>query len=344
MKRIFNLILSFIITASLLSCGRISQPPKGSESGSSSSGGSQSESKSEEKLDKKEGQNTVEGYLTALVLRDDKEVKNFYSTKLKQQVVSIAPVQEPHPNGYKMDTMEDKEGKLEGKATVYSISTGTPYFASDESTITVVKEKGSYVIDKIEKSKSTEVIEKDKSLFMKKEGEIKGKEIIKLDDLPKFGSPQGGTPGQKFTVGHDAFGPIALDGESKKLAVTTLGTYPSLMVVDIEGKKASVLDLFFEGTPRALSWSGDGKFLSVMMAGANGSSFINIYEAEKEKKVDDPMKDAFDRSKYSINTPYWNGENMLLFNVSAIGSLTEDEKKQIGAYKFDPKNISLTKS
>lgn len=285
----------------------------------------------------------IEGYLTALVLRDQEGAKNFYSTKLKGSIVNIEPAKEPHPNGYRMDAMEDSEGKIEGKVTVYSVSTGSPYFASDENTVTVVKEKGSYVIDGIEKSKSTEVIEKDRSLFMKKEGEISGKEIIKLDDLPKFGSPQGGTAGQRFAVGHDGFGPIALDGEGKKLALASYGTYPSLIVVDIEGKKATVLDLFFEGTPLALNWSGDGKFLSLLMSGANGNGFINIYDAEGDKKIDDPVKDTFDSGKYSINTPYWDDENRLLFNVSGTAGAPGEGKKQDGAYRLDPEKLSLTK-
>jgi hypothetical protein len=339
MKRVLCVILSLIILFGISGCaGRKTEPPQ--QSGGSS--GSQ-EQGSKEKLDKNEGKRVAEGYMQALILRDENKIKSFYSTNLRQQSGTFSPTENPHPNGYMVESFDDKDGKLEGKARIFSIITGSPYFSSDESTITIVKEKGTYVIDKIEKSKSVEVTEKDKTLTMKEGGDVKGKEIVKLDELTQFAVPQGSTPNQKLPVGRDKFGPIALDTEGKKLAFAAIGTNPTLMIADIEGKKASPLDLYTEGSVLSIAWSQDGKTLVVEMSGRGGGRFLNIYDVEKGKKINDPMKAAFSSDIYNISMPYWIADNELVFNVSGVSRLNPDQQKQTGSYKFDVKNLSLTK-
>jgi hypothetical protein len=318
---------------------RKSQPPEGDKKQEQ---GDKSDDK-KEKMDTKQGQNVAEDYMRALILRDENKIKNLYSASMKQRTTSLTPAQNPHPNGYMVDTFEEKEGVLSGKARIFSVTTGEPYFSADESTITIIKEKGMYVIDKVEKSKSLEITEKDRVLWTKEDGDIKGKETLKLDEVPRYGTPQGTSPDQKFPIGRDKFGPIAMDAEGKMLAVTTVGTNPAILLVDIEKKKATPLDIFFNGSAQSIVWSQDAKFLAVEMSNPQGARFLNVYDVEKEKKVDDPMKDALKSSKYSINTPYWSSKNELIFNVSGASQLTPDEQKQTGSYKFDVKNMNLTK-
>lgn len=344
MKRILCSILLFGIAFFLISCSsrRSTQPPKGGQSGTEEQGGTTGQGGQNEKPDKNEGKKVVEGYLQALILRDTNKIKSFYSSGLKQSCGNFTPSTEPHPVGYKLDNLDEKEGKLEGKAKIFSVIDNVPYFSADESSITVVKEKGSYLIDKIEKSKSTEVIEKDKALFMKQGEDIKGREIVKLDDLPRFAAPQGSTPDIKYSIGRDNFGPIALDPDGKVLALSTVGTYPSLMTMDEEGKKFKSLDLYTEGKVRSLIWSSDGKSIAALMSG-RGGNFLNIYDIEKGKRIDDPMRSAFKSDVYSIQNPYWISEGALVFNVMGVSKLTPDQQKQVGSYKFDIKNNSLTK-
>lgn len=344
MKRIFCSVLSFVIAFVLISCssGRSTQPPKGGQGETEEQGGTTGQGGQNEKPDKNEGKKVVEGYLQALILKNTGKVKSFYSTALKQSSGNFTPSTEPHPIGYKIDNLDEKEGKLEGKATIFSVIDNVPYFSSDESSITVIKEKGSYVIDKIEKTKSAEVIEKDKALFMKQGEDIKGKEIVKLDDLPRFAAPQGSTPDIKYPIGRDNFGPIALDPDGKVLALSTTGTNPALMTMDEEGKKFKSLDLYLEGKVRSLIWSGDGKSIAALMSG-KGGNFLNIYDVEKGKKIDDPIKNAFRSDIYAIQNPYWISEGALVFNVMGVSKLTSDQQKQVGSYKFDIKNNSLAK-
>lgn len=343
MRRIFCCIILFAISLSLISCSsqRKSEPPKGEES-SQEQGGTTGQGGQGEKLDKNEGKKVVEDYMRALILRDTDKIKSFYSSGMKQSSGNFTPAAEPHPNGYKIDNLTEKEGKLTGKATIFSVSDNVPYFSADESSITVIKEKGSYLIDKIEKTKSTEVIEKDKSLFMKQDGDIKGKEVVKLDDIPQYSAPQGSTPDVKYPIGREGFGPISLDPDSKVLALSTVGTNPALMTMDAEGKKFKVLDLYLQGKVRSLTWSEDGKSIAALMSGTAGD-FLKIYDAEKGKIVDDPMKNAFKSTTYTIQNPYWTSEGQLVFNVMGLSSLTADQQKQVGSYKFDIKNNSLAR-
>ena len=74
-----------------------------------------------------------------------------------------------------------------------------------------------------------------------------------------------------------------------------------------------------------------------------GAGLINIYDVEKEKRIDDPMKDELKSDKFTLNTPYWISENELLFNAVGISKLEPDEQKKTGSYKFDVKNVSLSK-
>lgn len=338
MKKHISIVLSLFIIIGLTSCSQRKAQPK-EEKGQKQE---QQDSENGEKPDKKEGERLLNEYARALVLRDSK-VKMFYSEGLKQSTGSLTPSPNPHPNGYKVGSVGEKEGKLEARLTIFSVYTGEPYFASDESGVTIIKEKGSYVIDKIEKSKSTEVNEKDKTLFMKEDGDIKGKDIVKLDELPRFATPQGASPDQKFNIGRDKFGPVAMDPDSKKLAVTVMGENSALMIMDIEKKHADPVDLFFDGTPDSIAWSQDGKFMAVEMSNKDESKFVYVYDVEKAKRVDDPMKEALRRDKYTISNPYWISENELVFNVSGISQLSPDDQKKTGSYKFDVKNVSLTK-
>jgi hypothetical protein len=170
MKRILPNILVLVLAISfisLLSCSqRKGQAPQG--------GSSQGSQDKEAKLDKNEGEKLLNDYMKALVLRDNSGISMFYSQNFKAHSGSFSFAENPHPNGFKVDNLEDKEGKLEGKATILSIFTGMPYFSSDESKFTIIKEKGAYVIDKIESSKTTEIVEKDKALYIK---EVMGKRI-----------------------------------------------------------------------------------------------------------------------------------------------------------------------
>lgn len=327
------LIISFI---SLISCSqRKAQPPQG--------GSSQENQNKETKLDSKEGQKLLNDYMKAVILKDNSGMRMLYSQNFMAHSGSFAFADNPHPSGFKVGTLEDKEGKLEGKATLLSVTTGEPYFSSDESRVTVVKEKGTYVIDKIEPSKSMEISEKDKTLFMKEEGDVEGKEMLKLDEVPQYATPQGGAPGQKYSIGRDGFGPISGDVEGKKLAISTKGKYPAIMTMDLKEKKLKPVDLFFDESVQSLLWSQDGKYLAAEMSNPSGSRYLYIYDAEKGSKIDDPMKNMLKPEKYTINTPYWISENELVFNVSGVSSLTPDEQKNTGSYKFDVKNTSLTK-
>ncbi|HBM79521.1 MAG TPA: hypothetical protein DD426_01560, partial [Clostridiaceae bacterium] len=267
-----------------------------------------------------------------------------YSEGLKQQAGSFAAIQNPHPNGYKVDNLEEKDGKLEGSAVLLSVSTGKPYFSLDENKYTIIKEKNKYVIDKIEKSKNTEVMEKNRTLFKKEGGDIKGKEIIKLDDLPAFAVPQGATPDQKFSVGRDAFGPVAGDAEGKMLAISTKGNHPAIIVYDGKQKKAKSIDLFFNNTIDSLSWSEKGKYLSAEVTNPGGTKSVFIYDPENEKKIDDPMKNAMKPGKYTIINSYWISDDELVFTVQLKSTLPANEQNMAGTYKFDVKNLSITRS
>lgn len=337
MRKLLYIICIIFITSSFASCSqqRKTQPPPAQQG--------QEQGKKEEKLDKKEGERLVNDYMRALILRDNSGIQLFYSQNMKQHSGSFTFADNPHPDGFKVDTLEEKEGKLEGKATLLSVTEGKPYFSSDESRFTVIKEKGTYVIDKIEQSKSAEITEKDKTLFMKENGDTKGKEILKIDDIPQYAIPHGGAPGQKYSIGRDGFGPVAGDSEGKKLAVSTIGKYPALLSMDMEGKQLKPLDLYFDESIQSIAWSQDGKYLAVEMTNPSGSRYIYVYDAEKGEKIDDPMKNMLKPSKYSVNTPYWISEKELVFNVSALSTLTPGEEKNLGSYKFDVKNKSLTK-
>lgn len=336
MKKLIFIFLSLFIVLNAVSCNKSQVQPqdklvqeKSDESG-------------DEKLDKEQGKKILNEYLRCLILRDNDKINTYYSEKLKQEAGNFAPKPDPHPNGFKVDSVEEKEGKLQGKATLLSVYTGQPYFSSDENIYTIIKEKSGYVIDKIEQSKSTEIVEKDKLLFLKEGGDVKGKEIIKIDDFNGYMVPQGATPDRKYTIGRDGFGPIAGDAKGKKLAISTLGTYPVIMTLEIEGKKLNPIDLFFKNTVQSLSWSHDGTYIMAEVSNPEGSRSIYIYDAEKGKRLDDSMKDIMKPDKYTINTPYWISDNELVFNVSGMPNLSPDEEKMIGSYKFDAKNISLT--
>lgn len=338
MRKLISVLLAVAMIFALSSCSQRKTQPKEQDNEKQS----EKEKNKEDKPDKKEGEKVLHGYARALILRDNK-VNIHYSENMKRNTKDLTPSADPHPNGYSLDTIEEKEGSLEGKLKIFSVYSGEPYFSSDESKVTIVKEKDVYVIDKIEKSKSTEVNENDKVLFIKKEGDVKGKEVIKIDDIPRFATPQGASPDQKFVIGREKFGPIALDPEEKKLAVTTMGENPALMIVDIEKKQVKPLDLFFEGNARSIAWSQDGKFIALEMSNREGSKYIYIYDTEKEKRIDDPMKDVIKPDKYSVNNIHWISETELVFNVSGVSKLTPDEEKKAGSYKFDVKNVNLTK-
>lgn len=335
MRKFLGVLLSILLILNFASCQRQKAPPEKQDE--------KKDSEKEEKPDKKEGEKLLDNYMRALVLRDSNGIKLFYSENLKQSSGNFIFAENPHPNGFMIDAMEEKEGKLEGKVTLLSVTTGKPYFSLDESTITIIKEKGTYVIDKIEQSKSSEVTEKDKALFMKEEGDVKGKEILKIDEVPEFTTPQGGTPGQKFSIGREGFGPIAGDSKGEKLALSTKGKYPALMTMEAKEKKVKPIDLYFEETVESIAWSQDGKFLAAEMLSKTGSKLIYVYDVEKGEKVDDPMKNVLKPAKYSVNTPYWISDNELVFNVSGLPGASPDEQKNVGSYKFDVKNTSLTK-
>lgn len=339
MKKFMYIFLSILLVLNISSCSkRKAAPPSGMENEKGTE-----EKKDEDKPDKNEGKKLLDQYLRALVLRDTGKMSSFYSESLKQQTVNFSSQPDPHPNGFILDTVNEKEGKLEAKAKLLSVYTGQPYFSSDENAYTIIKEKGSYVIDKIEGGKGTEIVEKDGALFMKEGGDVKGKEIVKLNELPGYMTPQGAAPDQKYSVGRDRFGPIAGDGEGKKIAMTTIGTYPSLMVMDIKEKKVKPLDLFFNLTVLSMSWSQDGSYIAVEVSNSKGLKSLFVYDAEKGKRIDDPVENIANPEKYSINTPYWISDSELVFNVTAAAGLTADEQKAAGSYKMDAKNLSLTK-
>lgn len=335
-KKYICIILSMILCLDMASCSlrkASPAPPK-----------KPNEKKEDaDKPDKNEGKKLLEQYLRALIIRDSARISSFYSESLKQQAVNFSTQPNPHPNGFTIDSVEEKEGKLQAKVKLLSVYTAEPYFSSDSSSFTIIKEKGSYVIDKIEQEKTTEIVQKENALFMKEGGDVKGKEIIKLAELPGYAVPQGATPDQKYPVGKDRFGPIAGDAEGKKLAVTTVGKYASLMVLEVKDKKVKPLDLYFDVSAQSIAWSQDGNFLAVEVLNAAGTKSVYIYDIEKGKRLDDPVKSIVKPGKYSVDTPYWISENELVFNVSAVQNLTPDEMKTAGSYKLDAKSLSLTK-
>lgn len=336
MKRLTFIILSLMLLLCLISCGeKKTAPPQGGSSGDNQ--------KKEDKLDVKEGEKLLGKYMKALITKDASSLKLFYSANLKQNSGNFSFADNPHPNGFKMDKLDEKSGKLEGKVTIFSSTTGQPYFSSDESRFTVIKEKGTYVIDKIEHSKFMEISEKDKTLFMNEDGDTKGKEILKIDDMLKYTTPQGGAPGQKYSIGREGFGPIAGDTQGKKLAISTKGQYPTILIMGINEKKLQPLDLFLDESVQSMAWSQDGKYLAVEMSNPSGSRYLYVYDVEKSSKIDDPMKNILSPDKFSIDTPYWISDNELLFNVSGLSQLSPEEQKSTGSYKFDVKNTSLTK-
>jgi hypothetical protein len=188
-----------------------------------------------------------------------------------------------------------------------------------------------------------EISEKENSLYMKEDVDVKGKEILKIDEVPQYATPQGGAPGQKFTIGRDGFGPIAGDIEGKKLAVSTTGKYPAVLIMDIKEKQLKPVDIYLEDTIYSMAWSQDGKHIAVEMSNPSGARYINVYEAEKGSKIDDPMRNMLKPDKFSVNTPYWISENELVFNVKAVGNLSPADQKNTGSYKLDIKNTSLTR-
>lgn len=338
MKRFIYIIVSIGILLGTVSCTQRKAKPQ-KEEGSEK----QEESEKEEKIDKKEGERLLNDYMVALLLRDYNRVKLFYSENLRQHTADFSPEAEPHPNGYKVDKLEEKEGKLEGKAKMSLVSTGTPYCSIDEVKYTISRERDSYVIEKIEKSESTEGYEKEKTLFLRQGGDIKGKEIIKIDELPQYAIPQGGSPDQKFPISRDGFGPIALDGESKKLCISTQGKNPAILILDIEKKQAKPIDLYFGGSIQSISWSQDGTYIAVEQMTSSGLKILSIYDTQKEKKIDDPLKEVLKPERFNINTPYWTSDNELVFNAAGRTQLSNEEKKKAGSYKFDVKNMSLSK-
>lgn len=343
MKKLICILISLLISFNVLSCSqRQAQPQQGQDQDKQGQGQENKDKEKQDKPDKKEGEKILNNYAKALVLRDNK-INIYYSENMKQHTANYTPMSNPHPNGYTVDKVEEKEGRLEGTLKMFMVYTGEPYYSSDESKITVVKEKGMYLIDKIEKSKITEVSEKDKSLYIREDGDVKGKEIIKIDDLPRFATPQGSSPDKKFNIGRDKFGPVALDPEDKTLALSTTGQHPAIMILEMKKKQVKPLDLYFEGNVISIAWSQDGKFLAVELSGKENSRFIRVYDIEKEKLIDDPIKESLKPERFSINNPYWISEKELVFNVSGVSTLTPGEQKKAGAYKLDVKNVNLTK-
>ncbi|KPU42837.1 hypothetical protein OXPF_36010 [Oxobacter pfennigii] len=335
MKKFLHIIISFLLILCLISCTQRKAQPKDEDNAA------QKTEEKEDKPDKKEGEILLHNYARALILKDEKIVQ-FYTDGMKQSRANFSPSSNPHPNGYIIDSVEEKEGKLEGKMVITVVYTGQPYFSSDESKVTIVKEKGMYLIDKIEKSKTVELIEKGNILHLIEEGAIKGTEILRIDELPRFAVPQGASPDHKYNIGNEKFGPVALDAKMKMAAVSTVGEYPALLIVDIEKKQVKPIDIYFEGNVETISWSQDGKYLASENSNKDGRRFLNIYDVEKEKMVDDPMKDAFKSQIFSVNNPYWISGSDLIFNIEGT-NLSLDEQKKAGAYKFDVKNVSLTK-
>lgn len=349
-KLVLIIIMLFIFTAAsagLSSCSRKSKD----ESKGSKKQGEEKDSKEDEekeKLDSKEAEKVIEEYARALIMRDNVKIKSLYSKSLVGSTVEFTSKPNPHPIGYKIEKPEERGESFEGKITMFSVFTGQPYFSSDETKCTIIKEKGKYVIDKIQGVKFSEINESNNTLFIKEGGDIEGERIVKINELPIFGVPQGATPDKKFSISHERFGPIALDSEGKKLAVSTTGastagTYPAIMIINIEDKNIKILDVYMNETVSEIHWNKDGKLLSVLMSDSRGTNYLYIYDMEKGKKVDDAIKDALNKNKYSVETPYWDSKDELVFNVSGVGSLTPDEKKKIGSYKFDVKNMNLIK-
>lgn len=353
MKRLMLIIIMiFMFTAASLGLSSCTNKGKDESKGSkkqSEENKDPKEDEEKEKLDPKEAEKVMEEYAKALIMRDNVKIKSLYSKNLVGSTVEFTSKPNPHPIGYKIEKPTEKDGSFECKVIVFSVYTGQPYFSSDETKSTIIKEKGKYVIDKIQEVKFSEINESNNTLFMKEGGDIEGNRIVKINELPIFGVPQGATPDKKFSISHEKFGPIALDSEGKKLAVSTAsttptaGAYPAIMIINIEDKNTKTLDLYMDASVEEIHWNKDGKLLSVLMSDPKGTNFLYIYDMEKGKKVDDPIKDTLNKNKYNIKMPYWDSKDELVFNASGVGSLSPDENKKLGTYKFDVKNMNLIK-
>lgn len=332
MKKIIYIVISILLVMNLFGCNRQKNSEQNNEKANE-------ETQDEAKLDKKEAQKILNDYMISLILKDENKTKLLYSSNLKKNMQNYKTSAEPHVSGYKIENIEQKENKFEVKAIIFSIESNKPYFNADESKYTIIKENDSYVIDKIENSKYIEVLQQEKILFMKEEGDTKGIELIKTDEIPAFAVPQGATPDIKLNIGRDNFGVIALDPEMKKLAITTVGNFPALLVLDIKEKKAKPIDVFTDSSIRAVAFSPDGVYAAVELKNNKNISYLYFYNIQEVKRVQTNINDVINVDKYSIDTYYWISDSEIVLSIAPIA----DSKKYQGAYKLDLKNMSLAK-
>ncbi len=277
-----------------------------------------------------DAQALVESFVRARLARDENAAKGFMTpgagSKLAAHPVPGITTNIPLANFALADRGPVTGGRA--VAVVYTeTQPGQPFSRVTEETVTVGYVSGSFKIVDLAADLGRRVSTAHQAGVITTEGPAKTpSRTIRLADLPNQFGPQGGEPDNRFGIGKDGFGPLALSPDFRQLAITTRGTHAFLAVYRLAEGSLTGIDLYYGGgVSRDLYWSPDSRYLAVPIDTAAGTTRTDVYDLTTVKKLglNRILFQTFPTETYSFVPVSWSPiANRLILEV------TREDKKQ----------------
>lgn len=308
----------------------------------------------------------INHYFSFFMKRDFNVMSSFYGKELLNKMKNVVPSSEPHPQGYQISEGEMNNNKISYNVNIYSGYTDKPYFSKDEFVYIVGIENGKTLIKDIEKKKSTEIYQKDSTIFKRNGEELQGEKLTSLKDLPEYIVPTDAfSVHKKIKIPNKSYGPSALSPDDKKIVFTTYdknsfigiikepedtetlmqegGKQGGNMQQSNEKNKIKAVDMLYDTVIHNLCFSPDGKKILIQYSYKGDPSKLIMYDAESCKMLPIKTNKQFLEGMYSFEKAYFENASTLIFTVIPVNNSLPENAKYSGVWALNLSKAILNK-
>lgn len=317
---------------------------------------------------------TVETYMNSYMSNDTLAMNRMYSKGLKKKAKS----ENTHylkVSSYKVMNTREMGTTADIEVNVVSADEHSPYTSVDNYTFKIKKDKGKYVIDKIDDSLDKEVFQYKRNLMVKIKDEAKSNILINLRGIPEYSfSKKDELKVDKLKISKDTFSYLTLSNFGDMVIISTAGPNPFVgicQIADLEeqenggqsgsqnqsdqsledesqpfkvaAKSLKPVDVYKDSQIVNMIFSKSDDMIAVQYS-QNGTMNIQVYDTGASKILSKSIDKKFPKDKFDLKLVRFD-DKYLIFESSAKDKYKDDAKvkKNVGKWEWNLKNYKITK-
>ncbi|PJI08760.1 MULTISPECIES: hypothetical protein [Clostridium] len=317
---------------------------------------------------------TVEAYMNSYMSNDTSAMNRMYSKGLKKKAQSVN-THYLKVSSYKVINTREMGTTADIEVNVVSADEHSPYTSVDDYTFKIKKDKGKYVIDKIDSSLDKEVFQYKRNLMVKIKDEAKSNILINLRGIPEYAfSKKDDLKVDKLRVSKDTFSYLTLSNFGDTVIISTAGPNPFVgicQITDLEeqesggqngsqnqsdqsledesqpfkvaAKSLSPVDVYKDSQIVNMIFSKSDDMVAVQY-NQNATMHIQVYDAGAGKVLSKSIDKKFPQDKFDLKLVRFD-DKYLIFESAAKDNYKDDAevKKNVGKWEWNLKSYKITK-